>query len=173
MVMQLTERDLLRTDHAVGGWQITAIECQRGLARVDSHDPHLTEIVVADLPPGRASGRDCFTAVACTDDGEALVMSRQAPPALLVTRSGQWPVPGHGEGQELIRIDGDQRLLILSAAAFDALPESLGRTLHGPPSIVLDADPFTLLHSLFREIGAGSGAIIGRYPHAPGRQERP
>ncbi|HEY7718868.1 MAG TPA: hypothetical protein VH915_08915 [Pedococcus sp.] len=161
--------DLLRTERDTGGWHVTAIECRRGLARVENR-PGLTEVVVADWPGDSDVGGESYSAAACTPEGDALVMSRQAPPALLVTRHGQRPAPVQPGGSELLHLVPGQRLLLLSATAYDALPECLAAMLHGPSSAILDADPFTLLHTLFREIGAGSGAVIGR--HAP-QSDRP
>lgn len=162
MVMQLVDNGVVRIHDGPGGWHVTVIECANGLANVESRRG-ITQVFVADMPVPGGNDPNCFAAAACTPEGDALVVARQAPPALLVTPQGQRPTPGNPEQDEVLHPAEGERLLILSPAAFEAMPRSLARLLHGPPDILLSADPVELLTELFDDIGSGSGAIISRH----------
>lgn len=161
MVAQLTDNAVVRSHEGPGGWHVVVLECANGLANVASSHG-ITRVLVADMPTRGATDRSCFAATACTPEGDALVIARQAPPALLVSYDGQRPAPSNPQEDELLHLGERQRLLILSAAAFEAMPRVLARALHGPPSALLEVDPVMLLTDLFDEIGSGSGAVISR-----------
>lgn len=161
---QGTARRQLRTHHGSGGWTVTAMECADGVARVEC-DRDVTEIVIGESSFGDLDP-DCFAAAACTPDGDVLVVSRQAPPALLVTKDGKRSTPGGSEDRELLHLEEDELLLILSPALFETMPAALARTLHGSTDDLLQADPASLLADLFDGVSSGSGAIIGRDPQA-------
>jgi hypothetical protein len=163
-MIQATRSGLLRTHAAPRGWHITSIECARGLVRVESHEG-VTEVVVADVSDD--SGPDFFSAAACTSEGNAMVMARRAPPALLLASGGQRVVPSSPGDSELLRLDAGELLLMLSAAAFETMPDALVRVLHGLPGAALGMDPRELLTQVFDEIGSGSGAVLGRVPNLP------
>ena len=87
MAVQLTDRGAIRRHEGPGGWNVTLVECPDGLANVStSHG--VTRVFVADLPVAGSTESSAYAATACTPDGEALVLSREAPPALLVTAQG-------------------------------------------------------------------------------------
>lgn len=164
MVSQVAERKRLRTHHATGGWLITTIECAGGLAVVEESSG-VADVLVAD---GHGNGEldpECFAAAACAPDGDVLVVSRQSPPALLVTHQDKRTTPVYPLGRELVHLEGAAKLLILSPALFEAMPEVLARTLHAAPMDLLAADPASLLSEIFEDVHAGSGVIIGRNPH--------
>lgn len=164
MVSQVVERKRLRTHHATGGWLITAIECGGGVARIDGSSG-IADVLVADGGHGGAFDPDCYAAAACTPDGDVLVLSRQSPPALLVTRGAKRTTPLDPLGRELVHLDGEEELLLLSASLFEAMPEVLARTLNTDPTTLLAAEPAALLSEIFAEVDAGSGVIIRRNPH--------
>lgn len=164
-VSHVTERRRLQTHHATGGWLITAIECGGGVVRVDGSSG-VADVLVADAGPGSAFDPDCFAAAACTPDGDVLVISRQSPPALLVTPDAKRTTPLDSLGRELVHLEDQEELLLLSAALFEAMPEVLARTLNTDPTELLAAEPAALLSRIFAEVGAGSGVIIRRNPDA-------
>jgi hypothetical protein len=152
---------LLRRWVGVFDWDITAIECADGLARIEARSG-LTEIVVGDTNLNSDVEYDGFTAVACTVDGGAFVLAWQAPPALLITPQGHRVAPPAAGEPELVHLEPGDRLLLLSSAAYEDLPHALSQFLHGPPHAVPDADPVELLQALFDGVGAGAGAVISR-----------
>ncbi len=158
---QVAERRRVRTHRGPGGWLVTAIECTDGVARVGTMGA-ITDVVVADCSCHGELDPDCFTAAACTPEGEVLVVTRQSPPALLVTRDEKRTAPTAPLEQELIRMTGDDRLLILSPALLEAMPEVLARSLHATTADLLTAEPTRLLGEIFENVGAGSGVIISR-----------
>lgn len=164
MVNQTAERRQVRTHLGPGGWLVTAIECADGVARVGSVGG-VTDVVVADCSCHGVLDPDCFTAAACTPEGDVLLVSRQSPPALLVTREAKRTAPAIPLDQELVTLQPADRLLMLSPALFEAMPEALARTLNGTTADLLTAEPTTLLGAIFEHVGAGSGVIISRQSH--------
>ncbi len=163
MVTHLLDGALVRRVRAAGGWSLTSIECDRGLARVEQRAA-VTEVVIGDHDLDRDGDLSAFTAAACTADGEALVISRQAPPAFLLTPRGARATPADGGPRGTERPNPDERLLMLSCAAFESMPELLASGIHGSPHELLSRDAEDLLLALFRDIGRGAGAVIER-PH--------
>jgi hypothetical protein len=146
-------------------WDVTMLQQAAALAFVDRHDGQLVvtvgdrtadEDLVDDTPPGGP----CHTAVVCRDDGEVLVRSCAAPPALLVTASDVHLVPETPGVAGVDRLCPGDRLLVLSAAAYETLPASLVTLLRALPTRLLHSDPALLLETLFAEIPVGSGALI-------------
>lgn len=164
MVSRTAERRRVRTHRGPGGWLVTAIECTDGVARVGTVGD-VTDVVVADCSCHGDLDPECFTAAACTPEGEVLVVSRQSPPALLVTRDTKRTAPAMPLDQELVRLQDADRLLILSPVLFEAMPEVLARTLNGTTADLLTTEPVQLLGAIFADVGAGSGVIISREPH--------
>lgn len=163
MVSQVAERRRLRTHHATRSWQITTIECAGGVARVVGASG-IADVLVADSARGGALDPDCFAAAACTPDGDVLVLTRQAPPALLVTHGVKRTTPVDLQGRELVHLEGQDTLLLFSPALFEAMPEVLARTLNAEPTELTTADPAGLLSQIFADVSTGSGVIIRRNP---------
>lgn len=164
MVSQVAERKRLRTHRVAGGWLITSMECAGAMAVVEESSG-VADVLVADGYANGGPDPDCFAAAACTPDGDVLVISRQSPPALLVTHGDKRATPAHPLGRELVHLYGMDKLLMLSPALFEVMPEVLARTLHATPMDLLAADPASLLSEIFTDVHAGSGVIIGRNPH--------
>lgn len=160
--MQLVDNGVVRTHNGPGGWQVTVVECPNGLANVETRRG-VTQVFVADLPVAGVDDPNRFAAAACTPEGDALVVARQAPLPLLVTPDGQRATPANPDRDELLHLGEGDRLLILSAAAIEAMPTSVGRLLRGATDVLLKADPVELLTDLVDGVGAGSGAIICRH----------
>lgn len=57
---------------------MTVIECPDGLANVETRRG-VTQVFVADLPVAGMDDPNRFAAAACTPEGDALVVARQAP----------------------------------------------------------------------------------------------
>ena len=157
-----------RTHRGSGGWLVTAIESVGGLARV-GHSGEVTEVVVADTSARGAFDPECFAAAACTQEGDVLLVSRQSPPALLVSGGDKRIAPAASLDSELLHLQQGDRLVILSPAVFEQLPEALAHTLHSAPADLLAADPAALLSEIFEGVSAGAGVVIGRAAHITDR----
>ena len=161
MAIQVTDRGAVRTHDGPGGWRVTLAECPNGIANVStSHG--VTRVFVADLPDVDSTDPSCFGAAACTPEGEALVLSRQAPPALIISQHGHRRAPSLPGLDELVHLEGDEVILLFSAAVFEEMPQRLARVLHGHPEDLLTSDPGTFLIDIFEETGSGAGAMITR-----------
>ena len=57
-----------------------------------------------------------------------------------------------------------RRLLLLSCAAFEAMPEVLANGIANVPTDLAAQDPDDLLLEIFREARHGAGAVIDRLP---------
>lgn len=170
MSVRVVGAAIVRTTRGVGDWTVWAVEQPGGVAGT-ARRRGLAEVVVADAP--RSAEDDAgFTAVACTRDGHALVVSRDAPPALLVTRSGCRTVPTEPGGRELVALDGDQLLLLLSSSVLEARPAALCQSLQKPAD-VLDRDPDHLLGDLFADVPHGAGAVVRRTATPTETEESP
>lgn len=137
------------------------MEAVRGVARVERRGPVL-EIVVADINPELPEGLESFAAVALTAEGDALLTVHHAPPALLASGSTRRTTPEGGCGNELVRCGSGDRIVLLSAAAYDAMPECLGRALHDTPDGLRALPAGQLLQEVLAEVGAGAGVVIDR-----------
>lgn len=115
-----------------------------------------------DLDAGAVTRVPCRTDVVCLDDGEVVVRSWAAPPALLVTPDDVHLVPETPGPPGSARIACGERLLVLSAEAYETLPASLVTLLRSLPSRLLHTDPAVVLETLFAEIPVGSGALLER-----------
>ncbi|WP_148236482.1 hypothetical protein [Intrasporangium calvum] len=157
----MTDRGAIRTHDGPGGWHITLVECPDGLSNV-STVRGVTRVFVADLPAPGSTGPSCFAAAACTPDGDALVLSRQAPPALIISDRGYRRAPVVPGTDELVDVDDDEMILIFSSTVFEEMPQRLARVLHGHPEELLRSDPGAFLLDVFEETGSGAGAVITR-----------
>jgi hypothetical protein len=173
MALHVTERNVVRRHAGPGGWRVTLVERPDGLANV-STIRGVTRVFVADCPAPDATQSSCFAAAECTPEGDALVLSHQAPPALLISDHGHRRAPSVPGVDELIRIEPDEVLLLLSSAVFEDMPQLLARVLHGHAEELLAADPGMFLTEIFDETGSGAGAMISHMPtftHLNGGQE--
>lgn len=160
------------------GWDIVLCERSTGLARVRRRGGSL-EVTVGDRPdPGGADPRPgesrWFTSAACGGQGRMTFRSVSAPPALHVGAGSVQLQPAVPGGSSVVALTQDERVLILSSAAFDALPTALVGVLRDLPQRVLHTDPADLLAELFADIPDGSGAVICRTtpPSAPTLEDR-
>ena len=159
-------------------WDIVLCERTVGVARVHRLGPSL-EVTVGDRPAaGDAAAQvddaHWFTSAVCGEGGRITFRSCSAPPALLIGAGSArlYPaVPGESSVAALTR---DERVLMLSSTAFDALPATLVDILRDLPLHVLHTDPAELLAELFTDIPDGSGAVIRRAasPRRPSREDR-
>jgi hypothetical protein len=150
---------VVRAVAGTGEWVVSAVEQSAGVARVERR-PRLTELVVADAP--RSPEEDAgFTAVACTPDGHALVITHEAPPALLVTASGCRTAPAEPGGRELLALGRDEALVLLSSTVLEARPALLGEAVRSPERL-LGLEPAELLAALFSDVRHGAGAVLRR-----------
>lgn len=161
MAIQVTDRGAIRSHDGPGGWRVTLVECPNGIANV-STSRGVTRVFVADLPELDAPERGCFAAAACTPEGDALVLSRQAPPALVISQHGHRRAPEIPGLDELVHPEDEEVILLFSAAVFEEMPQRLARVLHGHPEDLLTTDPGTFLLDIFEETGSGAGAMITR-----------
>ncbi len=122
-------------------------------------DAHAASPMALDLPGAFPSSS---TSVWCHADGSVRVRATWAPPTLLI-RPGRTVMVPESPGQPgSAHLEVGERLLVLSAAAFEAAPEAMVRLLHEKPERLLAADPVELLDELFREAPNGGGAVVTR-----------
>lgn len=167
----------LTLDPAVGGsgWDVTVIEQSGGSAdvtrtgdaivvRLGDHDSGSAGLSTAGPETGgqRSTGahRVCCTIVSCEPGGRVVVDASAAPPALLVRSTGVVLVPSTPGERGVAHLEADERLLVLSAEAYDTLPPALVILLRELPHRVLGTDPAALLETLFEQIPIGCGALI-------------
>ena len=178
----------LTLDAAVGGpgWDVTVIEQSGGSAqvtrtgdaivvRIGDHDGHSPAVPPALPPAGLPDGTDpstrtdrpatgthraCCTTVSCQPGGRVVVDASAAPPALLVRSGDVTLVPSTPGEHGVAHLAADERLLVLSAEAYDTLPPALVILLRELPDRVLGSDPAALLETLFEQIPVGCGALI-------------
>jgi hypothetical protein len=163
MDLHVACRSLVRSSSGTGDWTVWVLEQPAGVARIERH-PALTEVVVADAPATCESPTG-FTAVACTPDGRAMVLTREAPPALLVAASRCRTAPAGPGGRELFAPGPDELLVVLSSSVLEARPAALSQALRSPAHLI-DDDPARLLGELFAEVAHGAGAILRRTSHS-------
>lgn len=164
MVTRLAEAALLRS-HRDERWAVTCLEFPKGLAEL-ARDGEVMCVVIADDPRSGfpRDDPDAYSAVACTPDGELALVVHHSPPAIVVGPTGCRTSPADGLGRDCLRPAGGERLLLLSCAAFDQMPEVLADAIHTSPSTLLEQDPQDLLERIFRNVEHGAGAVIDRLP---------
>jgi hypothetical protein len=145
-------------------WAVTLIEHAGGLA-VFRQDGPLHRVIVADSPrvPADSGSPDSYSAATWTPDGDLALVVRLSPPGLVVSPTSCATTPGGGADRDCIRPTPGDRVLLLSCAAFDRVPEVLAQGVAHPPTL-LEQDPEKLLLEIFRDIGCGAGAVIDRRP---------
>jgi hypothetical protein len=122
-------------------------------------DARVASPMATDLPGAFPASS---TSVWCHADGSIQVRATWAPPTLLVRDCGTVMVPQTPGTPGIERLARGDRLLILSAAAFEAAPEAMVRLLHEGAVHLLAADPARLLDELFREAPHAGGAVVTR-----------
>ncbi|GAB3591773.1 hypothetical protein GCM10027446_10810 [Angustibacter peucedani] len=142
-----------------GGWTVTSSSSRPDDVRLDVVDGVL-RLTVED---GGGNSRE-RTTVVLQADGEVTVDAGAMPPALLVSPRSARTLPAVPGVPETVRFDTGQRLLVLSADALDALPESLVHVLQALPEQVTGREPAVLLGELFADLPGGSGVIVARRP---------
>lgn len=161
MVSRLVGAALVRT-LTDARWTVSCVEYPYGIVRLE-HGARLIRVVVGDQVGADASanGEESFAAAACTGDGELLVAVRAAPPAIVVTGQACRTRPGGGAAHDAdVARDGD-RLILLSCAVFEAVPEVLVDGVNGDGAGRLATqDPESLLIELVGGAGCGAGVII-------------
>lgn len=168
MSVRLVGSTMVRTTRAIADWTVWAVEQPGGVAGT-ARRRGLAEVVVADAPRS-VDSTPGFTAVACTRDGSAMVVTRDAPPALLVARSGCRTAPSVPGGRELLALERDELLLLVSSSVLEARPAALCDALRSPAELV-DRDPDEVLAELFAQVPHGAGAIIRRTRTHPETKE--
>lgn len=161
MSLHVAGAALVRSSPGCGDWMVWAVEQPAGVARIERR-PGLTEVVVADAPSS-AEDLSGFTAVACTPEGGAMVLTHAAPPALLVTASGCRTAPVQAGERELVPLAWGELLILLSASVLESRPALLSQKVHSPAALLM-ADPAELLGELFADVAHGAGAIVRRAP---------
>ena len=165
MVTRTLDAELAPTAGEFGGWMVTTLESRQGFARVTrSHG--LTEVVVGETGTTVQDAGAAFAhaSVTCTPGGHATVLAREAPPAILVTLSEHRTSPAEPGSATLERLTPGERLVVLSSAAFEEMPELLADLLCNDPVRLLASPAAELLLSIFEVVGKGAGAIIERSP---------
>ena len=149
-----------RTDER---WSVTCVEYPKGLALMERTGP-MTRVIVADSANTFAGpdDPDAYSAAACTPDGELALVVHHSPPALVVGSTGCRAEPAGGANSDCVRLAPGERLLLLSCAAFESMPEVLANGIGTVPAEFVAQDPETLLLEIFREFGHGAGAVIDR-----------
>jgi len=122
-------------------------------------DPSVASPMATDLPGAFPSSS---TSVWCHADGSIRVRATWAPPALLVRAGRTLMVPETPGSPGTAWLARGERLLVLSSAAFEAVPEAMVRLLHEGPERLLAADPVDLLDEIFRDAPDGGGAVVTR-----------
>ena len=146
-------------------WSVTCVEYPKGLALLQRTDP-MTRVIIADSANTFAGpdDPDAYSAAACTRDGEIALVVRQSPPALVVGPAGCRGVPADGATSDCVRLAAGERLLLLSCAAFEKMPEVLADGIGTVSTELMRQDPENLLLEIFHELGHGAGAVIDRLP---------
>lgn len=146
-------------------WSVTCIEYPRGLALLEP-GAKLTRVIVADSTNTFAGpdDPDAYAAAACTPDGELALVVHHSPPALVVGRAGCRTLPADGAAHECVRLAPGERLLLLSGAAFESMPQVLADGIGTIPTGLAHQDPEDLLLEIFHDLGHGAGAVIDRLP---------
>ena len=159
-------------------WDIVLCERSTGAARVRRLGTSV-EVTVGDRAAAGAASTQLdetrwFTSAACGEEGRITFRSCGAPPALVIGAGSARLHPAVPGQSSVAALTPDERVLILSSTAFDALPAALVDVLRDPPQHVLYTDPVDLLAELFTDIPDGSGAVIRRAasPTRPSWEDR-
>lgn len=154
-------------------WDVTVLEQPGGLAEVRHADGAIVlSVGDQESPSGHASSSHdtslCCTTVTCLRGGRVVVHARAAPPALLVGPTRTVLLPSVPDVDASTVVEPGERVLVLSASAFDMLPPSLATVLRELPQRVLGTSPESVLQTVFSEIPVGCGGLIA--PADPGAQ---
>ncbi|WP_404386965.1 hypothetical protein [Humibacillus xanthopallidus] len=165
----VTARPVRVTDHdAVDArWEVTVLKQPGGFAEVTRS----ADAVVVCVGDHEGSGGEddrhapdghgpCCTTVRCGGGGRVIVTALAAPPVLLVGSTRTVLVPSTPSEAGTAVVEPGERLLVLSAAAFDTLPPALVSVLRELPHRVLNTSPVSVLETVFSEIPIGCGALI-------------
>jgi hypothetical protein len=143
-------------------WTVTTQATAGGVVRVERDRDGLRVWVGDELAGLGEPARS--TVLRLSRDGAVQVSASATPPALLVSRDGARTVPAVPGLTEQTRLDVGERLLVLSADALDALPQSLAAIFQALSAQVTGRDPVELLDELFAALPRGSAAIVTRRP---------
>jgi hypothetical protein len=94
--------------------------------------------------------------------GTVTVTTRHAPPAIIATPAGPRVTPSDAGTASTEVLAPGERLLLLSSASFDEMPELLAGLLCTTPDRLLVSDAVELLTALFEATGQGAGALVER-----------
>ncbi|WP_156996409.1 hypothetical protein [Knoellia aerolata] len=147
-------------------WTVTCVEYPYGVVRLE-RKARLTQIVVGDHVGSSESLQrgESFAAAACTADGELLVAVRAAPPAIVVNRHACRTRPCDGAAHDTEFPAAGERLILLSCAVFEAVPDVLVDGVNGVASGRLTTqDPESLLIDLVGAAACGAGVIVDHHP---------
>ncbi len=155
--------DALVSRRIEDNWSVTCVEYPKGLALLQRTDP-MTRVIIADSANTFAGpdDPDAYSAAVCTPDGEVALVVCQSPPALVVGPTGCRAVPAEGATSDCVRLAAGERLLLLSCAAFEKMPEVLADGIGAVPTELVRQDPEDLLLEIFHDFGHGAGAVIDR-----------
>jgi len=141
-------------------WQIATRRATNGFAltRREVNGLHLE---VGDLDiDGPAAGRGHgVTRIRLADEGQVLVQCDLAPPALLAAARGVHLVPEGGRGEEEIRLEQGELLVICSADALEHLPNGL-RSVGEQLSAAGSLDVTEVLDQVIAYSPAGAAAVV-------------
>lgn len=168
MVTRLVGAALVRQEVS-DRWTVTCVEYSQGRVRLQRR-ARLIQVVVGDgLPSSEASvSSQSYVAAACTLDGELLVAARSAPLAIAALPEGCRTRPAGGVPHDSEFPAVGERLILLSAAAFAAVPDLLGTADAAPRVDLCTRDPQALLMDLLGEAAVGSAAVIDHHGTADG-----
>ena len=147
-------------------WTLTCVEYSYGVVRL-ARSGGVTQVVVGERAEHDqlATLEESFVAAACTDEGELLVAVRAAPPALVVTRSScrTWPRDGSTRNSQFPA--PGERVILLSCAVFESVPDVLVDGVNGSSGADLATqDAESLLVSLVGGAERGAGVVIDHHP---------
>lgn len=152
-------------------WTVTCVEYPYGVVRLERR-ARLTQVVVGDHVGSSESLQraDSYAAAACTVDGELLVAVRAAPPAIVVGTHACRTRPCDGAAHDTEFPGVGERLILLSCAVFEAVPDVLVDGVNGAAAGRLATqDAESLLIDLVGGAACGAGAIIDHHPEVGGR----
>jgi hypothetical protein len=146
-----------RTD-VYGGWRVDSIQPTAGSIRVTPHRGGLT-VVIGDGP----QSRPWCTTVELHADGTASVHRSASPPCVLLTARDVGIVPKGPESRGRARLEVGDRLLMMSAEALGALPNTLSAMRRSATSLDTER-PGELLERLLHDLPSGAAAVAVRTP---------
>lgn len=148
-------------------WSVTSIEYPQGLARLERR-AGLTRVVVGDTEDTEPDRPVAYSALACTPDGDVVIVARRSPPAIVLGRSGVRTAPADGAQHECQHPAAGDRLLLLSCAAFENMSQALAADIGRASRSLRHEHPQTLLLAIFQDFGRGAGAVVDRLPGSVG-----